>query len=110
MKKWIIILMLLFSGTGNAHDSNEPPQLWSWFKDLNKSAEACKIQSLFTLEKLGIDNVVENQYGLYGTYQANRIVVKCLSQDKASIVWVAVAGHDRESVERLRNTIVKEIK
>ena len=52
---------------------------------------------------------VVNQYGVYGTYRSNRVVVKRLSQEQRSNVWGTVAGYDRDSVELLRNKIVKEI-
>lgn len=53
---------------------------------------------------------VENEYGIYGTYKGNTVVVKCLAMGEGkSKVWVAVAGYDRDAVELVRNLIVKEI-
>ena len=93
-----------------AHDENNPPELWSHFKSLNKSAAACKIQSSFILEKIGVKNLVENNYGLYGVFKNNRVVVKCIDNGKKSNLWVAVAGIDRDSVELIRNKIIVDIK
>ena len=108
MKKLILFLILPFSAI--AHESNKPPELWSWFKDMNKSSEACKIQSSFILDKIGVKNIKQNEYGVYGIFQSNRIVVKCLPKEKNSILWVAVAGTDRDSVELIRNKIVSDVK
>ncbi|WP_417539237.1 hypothetical protein [Marinobacter sp.] len=109
MKKWILALVLL-SGTCFAQEPDKAPELWSWFKDLDKSAAACEIQSSFTLQKIGLENQVENKHGIYGTYKGNRVVVKCLAMGEGkSKVWVAVAGNDRDAVELVRNMIVKEI-
>lgn len=102
-------LVGLVSSSSFAGDVNRPPELWSWFKDLNKSADACQIQSSFILDKLKITDRVENENGIYGVYKTNRIVVKCLAQGEKSKLMVAVAGHDRDSVELLRNLIIKEI-
>ena len=92
-----------------AHDSNKLPELWSLFKDLNKSSAACKIQSSFILEKIGVKKLVINSYGLYGEFKNNRVVVKCVERDEKSTLWVAIAGHDRDSVELIRNKIIKDI-
>lgn len=109
MKFMIALLILLMPISVLSHTVEKPPELWSWFKDMNKSADACKIQSHFILDKLGINNLIENEYGIYGTLKTNRIVVKCLPVNNGSTLWVAVAGADRDSVELIRNIIVKEI-
>ena len=107
MKRIIPLLLLPFSVI--AHESKKPPELWSWFKNMSKSSEACKIQSSFILEKIGVKNVIQNEHGVYGVFQSNRIVVKCLPKEKNSILWVAVAGTDRDSVELIRNKIVTDV-
>ncbi|WP_372964039.1 hypothetical protein [Marinobacter sp.] len=109
MNKWIVALCF-FCGACFAHEPERAPELWSWFKDLNKSVSACEIQSSFALKKMGLENQVENDYGIYGTFKGNRVVVKCLAMGEGkSKVWVAVAGNDRDAVELVRNRIVKEI-
>lgn len=105
----ILLLSLVLPVTAYAHDSKRPPELWSWFKDMNKSSEACMIQSSFILDKIGIENITHNDYGVYGTYKSNRIVIKCLPKDKKSLLWVAVAGSDKDSVEIIRNKIVSDV-
>lgn len=110
MKYFIILIMFLAPICANAHNTGVAPELWSWFKQLNKSAAACNIQSRFILDKIGLKNLIENDYGIYGTYKNNRVVVKCLQQNENSILWVAVAGHDKDSVELIRNKIISDIK
>ncbi len=44
--------------------NNKPPELWSWFKDLEKSVKACEIRSSFILQNLHFENRTENQYGI----------------------------------------------
>ena len=93
-----------------AHDTEQAPQLWSSFKELNKSAAACKIQSRFTLEDMGLAQLVDNDNGLYGVFKGTRVVVKCVEQGPQSLLWVAVAGADRDSVELIRNKILADIR
>ena len=109
MKILLFILSYTVSISSFAHTENRVPALGSWFKTLYKSSEACKIQSNYVLQKIGVTNLVENDYGVYGNYKRNRVVVKCLEQGHNSIVWVAVAGMDPGSTELLRNIIIKEI-
>lgn len=107
MRKFLLI-PFLFVATTWADD--KPPELWSWFKDLNKSKEACEIQSAYTLQTLGLENQKENEYGIYGNVKSNRVVVKCIEiSEKKSKLMVAVAGNDRDSVAIVRNKIVKSI-
>ena len=109
MKAWVAVFGL-FCGTCLAQGAERVPEIWSWFKDLDKSASACEIQSSFSLQKIGIENQVENEHGIYGTYKGNRVVVKCLAMGEGkSKVWVAVAGNDRDAVELVRNLIVRAI-
>ena len=112
MKNKIILLILamMLPAVAVAHEQEKTPHLWSWFKKMNKSSAACKIQSEFILDKMKAGNIVHNDHGVYAVYKKNRIVVKCLSQDDSSVLWVAVAGMDKDSVELLRNKIVGDIK
>ena len=106
--KWI--LFPIFSVLSAATFAAEPPELWSEIKDLDKSKEACEIQSSFILQSIGLENQVENKRGIYGNVKSNRVVVKCIaiSSDKSKLM-VAVAGNDRKSVEAVRNKLVKSI-
>jgi len=105
----IVAISALMPFSGFAHEANTPPELWSSFKQVNKSSEACKIQSAFILGNMGVQNIIQNEHGVYGTIQNNRVVVKCLAQDKKSLLWVAVAGSDKNSVELLRNKIITKV-
>ena len=110
-KKILLLLLILWSFPVYAHNDNSPPQLWSWFEDLDVSKKECRNESLNALETLRIRNIVQNQHGTYGTFRSNRVVVKCLKLKKnKSKLWVAVAGPVASSVESLRNKIINQIK
>lgn len=108
MKRIIFVSSLLFSPLLSA--SEKPPELWSWFKDLKKSKEACEIQSSYILQAIKLENQIANEYGIYGNVKSNRVVVKCIhiSKDKSKLM-VAVAGNNSDSVEIIRNKIIKSI-
>ncbi len=111
MKVMVVGLLTLFSIGVSAHPSEQPPELWSWFKDLNKSKEACEIQSAFTMKEFELENQKETEYGIYGNVKSNKVVVKCISMSEStSKLMVAVAGHDRDSVALVRNKIIEAIK
>lgn len=106
--KWMIVPLVL--SASSAWSDEKPPELWSWFKDLNKPKEACEIQSSYVLQSISLENQVENQYGIYGNVKSNRVVVKCIAiSNNKSKLMVAVAGNNRDSIEIVRNKIVKSI-
>lgn len=109
MSKYSALLLLLLSISSIAHENSQPPHLWSTFKDLDKSVAACKMQGKFEFDRLGIKGVVENAHGIYGIYKGNRVVEKCTAQGNKSRLWVMVAGHDKGSVEIIRNQLAKGI-
>ncbi len=110
MKNIILAILLLTPSFVCISDGTKPPELWSWIKDLNKSKEACEIQSSFILQSIQLENQKENEYGIYGNVKSNKIVVKCISiTDNTSKLLVAVAGNNRDSVELLRNYLVNAI-
>lgn len=103
---WLIVLL-----SGGVYAGEKPPELWSWFKDLNKSKEACEIQSSYILQTIGLENQIENEHGIYGNVKSNRVVVKCIEiSPTQSKLMVAVAGYNRDSVELVRNKIIQSIK
>ncbi|WP_339074623.1 hypothetical protein [Teredinibacter turnerae] len=106
--KWVLAIFILLSPL--VWSSETPPELWSWIKDLDKSKEACEIQSSYVLQALSLENQIENEYGVYGNVKSNRVVVKCIeiSANKSKLM-VAVAGNNRDSVEIIRNKIVQSI-
>lgn len=109
--KVLLLLGLLLTNIAFAHEVDKPPELWSWFKDLNKSKASCFTESFLALNQVGLTQITKNEYGFYGTYNNNRIVVKCLSLGaNQSKVMVAVAGMKRESVADLRNKVIALIK
>ena len=110
MRSSLIVLLALFSSAVFAHQKETPPELWSWFKDLNKSKEACEIQSSYIVKELNLEQLVENQYGIYGNVKSNRVVVKCIAiTPNTSKLMVAVAGKNKGSVELIRNKLIKSI-
>jgi hypothetical protein len=89
---------------------SKPPELWSSIKDLNKSKEACEIQSAYMLKSINLENQIENKYGIYGNVKSNRVVVKCIEiSARKSKLMVAVAGNNKDSVEIVRNKIIRAI-
>ncbi|WP_028886802.1 hypothetical protein [Teredinibacter turnerae] len=106
--KWIVVPLIIISNM--AWSSGQPPELWSWIKDLDKSKEACEIQSSFVLQAIKLENQKETKYGIYGNVKSNSVVVKCIeiSMSKSKLM-VAVAGNNRDSVEIIRNKIVGAI-
>lgn len=110
MKNIILAVLLLTPSFVCISDDTKPPELWSWIKDLNKSKEACEIQSSFILQSIQLENQIENEYGIYGNVKSNKIVVKCIEiTDNTSKLLVAVAGNNIDSVELLRNYLVNAI-
>lgn len=110
MKKMLLVFLAVLVNSGLAQASESPPELWSSIKDLDRPKDACAIQSSYALKKLSVENQVENAYGIYGNLKGNRIVVKCIGiSEKSSKVLVAVAGRHQDSVELLRNDIVRLI-
>lgn len=106
--KWTTFLFLTAFST--AVFAGNPPELWSWFKDLDKSKEACEIQSSYVLRSINLEDQVENEYGIYGNVKSNRVVVKCIAISRTqSKLMVVVAGNNRDSVELVRNKIIKAI-
>ena len=105
----LIIASLIFVAS-STWASERPPELWSWFKDLNKSKEACDIQSSYILQSIALENQIENKHGIYGNVKSNRVVVKCIEiSETTSKLMVAVAGYNKDSVEIVRNKIIKSI-
>lgn len=44
---------------------------------------------------------------VYGNAQAQRIAIQCVPLDKQIFMYTAVAGEQRERVEKLRNQIIQ---
>ena len=53
-----------------ADEVDKPPQLWSWFKDLQKPKTGCLKQSFLALSEVGIPNIKQNEYGFLYKYCA----------------------------------------
>ena len=110
IKRWISAVAVSLPLLASAHDAEPVPHLWSSFKDLNKSVAACRIQSQFVLEQMGLEGLVANDNGIYGVFKGNRVVVKCREQGHTSVLLVAVAGTDKDAVELVRNKILSDIR
>ena len=108
IKMVFVYLLLAYSSLSLAHD-DKPPALWSWHKDLNKSVEACRIQSTFKVKDMGAKNVVVKDYGVFSTFRNNRISTKCVKRGEGSRLWVMVAGYNNDVVELIRNRLINEI-
>ena len=86
-----------------------PPQLWSDHKLLAVPVGVCADRAFNVLNALGYSNVVKNGDYSYGNFNENRAAVKCVEGSGGSFVYFAVAGSQRETVERLRNQIAQEL-
>jgi len=110
MRIILSIFIAVLSINVSSHELEQAPELWSWFKDLSKSKEACEIQSSFTLSQINLENQTENEHGIYGNIKSNKVVVKCIAiAEHKSKLMVAVAGYNRDSVELIRNKVINSI-
>lgn len=82
-------------------------QLWSDHRILALSVGQCATKAEQTLQQLGLTQIVRQQNFVYGNAQAQRVAVKCVPLDKQTFMYVAVAGEQRERVEKLRNQIIQ---
>lgn len=89
--------------------ASSPPQLWSDHKRLNIPLPACAEQAFSVLKDLGYSNVVRSGNYSYGNLGQNRAAVKCVEMAEGSFVYFAVAGAQRDVVERLRNQIAGKL-
>ena len=112
MKKIICIIVIsLLSGCVSVPNENKsvvkklPPQLWSTHKELNVNVSLCALKGVSALKSLGFTSVVQNKNFVYGNFHDNRAAVKCVAKGKNSFVYLAVAGPDKNIVEKLRNEI-----
>ncbi len=104
------IIFIVLSAVCVGVQAGDVPELWSSIKDLNKSKEACEVQSSFVLQGMDVKSRTENDYGIYAVIKSNRVVIKCIAVAKnKSKLLVAVAGDDRDAVELIRNALVKAI-
>ncbi|MDO6441160.1 MULTISPECIES: hypothetical protein [unclassified Marinobacter] len=89
-----------------AGSPGSPPNLWSHHEVLNVSAAVCAQRGVAALDSLSFSSVVRNGTYVYGNSGANRAAVKCVEMDNGgSFLYLAVAGRDKDSVEKLRNEI-----
>ena len=113
MKSLILIGVLgLLSGCASSGKSipeiNEsiPPHLWSDHKQLDIPVAACALKGYRALKSLGFSSVIQNGNYSYGNFHSNRAAVKCVANNDGSFVYIAVAGAEKEIVEKLRNELV----
>ena len=106
-----IVVAALTSGcvTSGAKRDSAPPQLWSDHKQLEIPVGVCAERAFNVLNALGYSRVVRNGNYSYGDFNGNRAAVKCVESRGSSFVYFAVAGPQRETVERLRNQIAQKL-
>lgn len=110
--KLIIVVSLIINCLGYASApsaASKPPQLWSHHKQMEISPEACSTRGHKVLKVLGFSSVVKKDNYVYGNYLDNRAAVKCAPLDKGSFLYLAVAGSDKNIVEKLRNELSKKM-
>jgi hypothetical protein len=86
-----------------------PPQLWSDHKQLKIPVGVCADRAFNVLNALGYSQVVKNGNYSYGNLNESRAAVKCVESAEGSFVYFAVAGSQRDTVERLRNQIAQKL-
>ncbi len=86
-------------------EKSNPPQLWSFHKSLSISVDVCALKGYSALKSLEFSGVVQNGNYSYGNFNENRAAVKCVEISNGSLVYLAVAGPERDVVEKLRNEI-----
>ena len=104
-KTLLLLISVVVCGCSKSSEGNLPPQLWSDHKQLMTSVNVCAEKATVILSSLGFSSVVRNGNFSYGNLRGNRAAVKCVENPGGSFVYFAVAGSDKESVERLRNEI-----
>lgn len=87
-------------------ENASPPQLWSDHKQLNISLGTCALKAYSALKSLGFSSVVQNGNFSYGNFHSSRAAIKCVANNNGSFVYVAVAGSEKEIVEKLRNELI----
>ena len=90
-------------------EKDKPPHLWSHHLNLSVSVEVCALKGNATLSTLGFTNIVQRGFFNYGNFEGYRAVIKCVKQEEKSFVYLAVAGKNKDIVEKLRNEIVSHI-
>lgn len=105
MKTFLLLITAAISGCNVSSNGQLPPHLWSDHKQLTISVQACAQKATSVLSSLGFSSVVRNGNFSYGNLRDNRAAVKCIENQGGSFVYFAVAGSNKESVEKLRNEI-----
>lgn len=94
------------SGTrDDAELRGTPLQLWSDHKSLQVPVAVCAEKGLNILNELGFSNVVRNGNFSYGNLGESKAAVKCVEMPRGSFVYFAVASRDKETAEKIRNSI-----
>jgi hypothetical protein len=100
-----LLATVVLLGCNSYTTQGTPPQLWSDHKSLDVSAEVCSEKAYAALNSLGFTEAVKKDNFTYANHGRNRAAVKCVSTHDGSFLYFAVAGPDKESVEKLRNEI-----
>ncbi len=95
--------------------SNEPtkavkvPQLWTDIRIAQLTPDQCLTLGKEALKGISPNSIQVNGQYLYSHVEGSRLVVKCIPQDEKSLLFVGVAGENRNQVEKLRNQLVSAI-
>ena len=85
------------------------PQLWSGHKEIDLRHAICPDRAFNTLKALGYTDIVKDSDSASGNFSGNRAEVKCVADSRKSFVYFAVAGADKDVVEKLRNDIAQRL-
>lgn len=100
-----LLALLLIAGPLQAAPSTPPPQIWSHHKLLEIEAGVCAKVARQAVMDLGFAEVSTRDNYTYAHRGPNRAAIKCVSLDRGTFMYLAVAGPDWKSVEKLRNDL-----
>jgi hypothetical protein len=105
----ILVTLLTSACATSGANRGAAPQLWSDHKLLKMPVGVCADRAFNVLNALGYSQVVKNGNFSYGNLNESRAAVKCVENAEGSLVYFAVAGSQRDTVEQLRNQIAQKM-
>ena len=100
-----LLALLLIAGPLQAVPSPPPPQVWSHHKMLGVEAGVCAKTARQAVMDLGFAEVSTREDYTYAHRGSNRAAIKCVSMDRGTFMYLAIAGPDWKAVKKLRDDI-----
>jgi hypothetical protein len=101
----LLLALLLIASPLQAAPNPPPPQVWSHHKMLGVEAGVCAKTARQAVMDLGFAEVSTREDYTYAHRGSNRAAIKCVSLDRGTFMYLAVAGPDWKAVKKLRNEI-----